>query len=197
MHTIVDSPTIPTAEQSVHAGYAGPFPDVDGVGCDPPSGKGHIGRIVAGSVIGGLIGAVALVVGPLAGAPEHIVTGSVLLVFAIAWAMLAVLSGRWTEQPQRWAFVPAVFMALAGASILAFAPTGNQLGWVWPPVVAGLAVWMTVRARNALRSRTRVWLLYPVFGVLLLSALGGGYETYRETADSGSYPMPGRLIDVG
>ena len=109
-----------------------------------------------------------------------------LLVFAAAWAMLAVLSERWTDQPQRWAFVPAVVMAIAGASILVVAPTGNELGWVWPPVVAALAVWMIVRARQDLRSRTRVWLLYPVCGALFLSAVGGGYETYRETADAGT-----------
>ena len=158
--------------------------------------RGHIGRIVAGSLIAGLVGAIVLVVGPFAGAQEHVITGSVLLTFAAAWAMLAVLSERWTDQPQRWAFVPAVFMALAGGSILALAPTGNELGWVWPPVVAALAVWMIVRARRDLRSRTRVWLLYPVCGALFLSAVGGGYETYRESRPD-NYAMPGRLIDVG
>ena len=134
-----------------------------------------------------------LVAGPFAGAQEHVITGSVLLAFAAAWAMLAVLSERWTDQPQRWAFVPAGFMALAGGSILALAPTGNEAGWVWPPVVAALAVWMIVRARRDLRSRTRVWLLYPVCVALFLSAVGGGYETYRETVDRANYPMPGRL----
>ena len=181
----------------MHAVCVGPLPDVDGVGLDPPPTKGHIGRIVAGSMIGGLVGAIALVVGPFAGAREHVITGSVLLVFSIAWAMLAVLSARWTDQPQRWAVVPAVVMAIAGATILVIAPTGNQLGWVWPPLVAWLAVWMIVRARRDLRSPARMWILYPVCGVLFLSALGGGYETYRETADAGNYAMPGRLIDVG
>ena len=171
--------------------------DADGVGSETAPAKGHIGRIVAGSLIGGLFGAIVLVAGPFAGAQEHVITGSVLLAFASAWAMLAVLSERWTDQPQRWAFVPAGFMALAGGSILAFAPTGNEAGWVWPPVVAALAVWMIVRARRDLRSRTRVWLLYPVCVALFLSAVGGGYETYRETVDRANYPMPGRLIDVG
>jgi pimeloyl-ACP methyl ester carboxylesterase len=156
--------------------------------------RGHIGRIVAGSLIAGLVAAIVLVVGPLAGAPEHVITGSVLLAFAAAWAVLAVLSERWTDQRQRWAFVPAIFMAFAGGIILALAPTGNQLGWVWPPVVAALAVWMIVRARRDLHSRTR-WLVYPVCGALFLSAVGGLFETYRETTDS--YAMPGRLIDVG
>jgi pimeloyl-ACP methyl ester carboxylesterase len=175
---------------------AEPHHDADGVAKEPTPTRGHIGRIVAGSVIGGLVGAVVAVVGPFAGAQEHVITGSVLLVFAAAWATLAVLSERWTDQPQRWAYVPAAIMGFTGVSILALAPTGNGPGWVWPPVAAAVAVWMIVHARRNLRSRTRVWLLYPVCGALLLSAMGGGYETYRETADTG-YPMPGRLVDVG
>ena len=130
-------------------------------------------------------------------AEEHVITGSVLVTFALAWAMLALLAERWTNQPQRWAIAPAVFMALTGTGILVFAPTGNQLGWVWPPVVVALTIWMIVHARRALRSRTRVWLVYPVFAALMLSAFGGAYETYRETTDRDNYPMPGRLIDVG
>jgi len=42
-----------------------------------------------------------------------------------------------------------------------------------------------------------VWLVYPVFAALLLSAFGGAYETYGETTDRSSLAMPGRLIDVG
>ena len=86
-------------------------------------------------------------------------------------------------------------MAIAGAVVLAVAPTGNELGWVWPPVVLALAVWMIVRARRDLHSRTRVWILYPVCAALALSCVGGAYETYRESTDH--FPMAGRLIDVG
>jgi hypothetical protein len=148
--------------------------DADHADVESAPTRGHIGRIVAGSVIGGLVAAIVLVVGPVAGAQEHVITGAVLLVFAAAWAMLALLSERLTDQPQRWAYVPATFMALAGAIILALAPTGNALGWVWPPVVAALAVWMIVRARRDLRSRTRALLVYPVCAALFLSAVGGG-----------------------
>ncbi|MBK5288405.1 MAG: alpha/beta hydrolase [Acidimicrobiia bacterium] len=160
-------------------------------------GKGHIGRIVVGSITAGLVGAITLVAGPFAGAREHVITGSVLLTFALAWAALAFLSERRTDQPQRWAKAPAAFMAVAGATILAVAPTGNALGWVWPPALVALVIWMIARSRRALHSRTRAWVVYPVFATLLLSAIGGGYETYRETVDPSASPMPGRLISVG
>ncbi len=186
--------TTPTATQETTV-CADPRDVGDAAGVETPRARGHIGRIVAGSLIGGFVGAVALVVGPFAGAQEHVITGSVLLVFAAAWGALAVLSQRWTDQPQRWATVPAGFMAVAGGAVLALAPTGNELGWVWPPVVVAVAVWMGVRARHDLRSRTRVWLLYPICAALVLSALGGAYETYRETTET--FSMPGRLIDVG
>ena len=158
---------------------------------------GHIGRIVAGSLISGIVAAIGLIVGPFAGAEEHIITGSVLVTFSLAWAMMAVLSERWTNQPQRWAIMPAVFLASSGIVILVLAPTGNQLGWIWPPTVAALTARMVIRSRRELRSRTRVWLVYPVFAALMVSSLGGAYETYRERADASDFPMPGRLINVG
>jgi pimeloyl-ACP methyl ester carboxylesterase len=163
----------------------------------PRRHDGHIGRIVTGTVLGGLLGAVALVAIPFAGAPEHVISGSVLLAFAAAWALLALLSERWTDQPQRWALAPAIFMGVGGLIILVLAPTGNEGGWIWPPALLVLVVWMFIRARRDLQSRTRTWILSPVFVVLLLCAIGGAYETYREHLDQGKYAMPGRLIDVG
>jgi len=159
--------------------------------------RGHIGRIVTLTIVGGAVAALLAVVGPFAGAEEHVVTGSVLAVFATSWALLAHLSSRRTDQPQRWAKVPAVAMAVAAAFVLVVAPTGNGGGWLWPPVLLALAVWMAIRSRRSLRSRTRVLVLYPVFGLLALSALGGAYETYRETTDPSASEMPGRLVDVG
>ena len=125
------------------------------------------------------------------------ITGVVLAVFAVSWALLAFFSSRWTDQPQRWAKVPAGVMAAAAAFVLVVAPTGNEAGWVWPAAILALAVWMTVQSRRHLRSRARALVLYPVFAALALSALGGAYETYRETTDSASSAMPGRLVDVG
>ena len=82
----------------------------------------QIGPIVIGCLTAGSVAALALVVGPVAGAQEHVITGTVLLAFAAGWALLAALSTLWTEQPQRWAAVPAGYMALAGAGLIAFAP---------------------------------------------------------------------------
>ena len=128
------------------------------------------------------------------------VTGTVLLALAFGWALLAVLSVRLTDQPQRWAAAPAAFMALSGAGLLIFAPSVDvlgALGWVWSPLLLALVAWMTVQARRRLRSRAGRLLLYPVFAVLALAALGGGYETVRGSIERGAYPMPGELVNVG
>ncbi|MGH9084217.1 MAG: alpha/beta fold hydrolase [Acidimicrobiales bacterium] len=164
---------------------------------DASAPRGHIGRIVTSTIGGGAAAAALAVTGPFAGAQEHVISGAVLAVFAAAWALLAWLSSRWTDQPQRWAKVPAAVMATAGASLLAVAPTGNEAGWVWPPALLALTVWMTVQSRRHLRSRARTLVLYPVFVALALSALGGAYETYAETTDPSVADMPGRLVDVG
>src|SRR6266571_6664191 len=108
--------------------------------------KGRVGLIVAGSLITGFVVSLVLVIGPFGGAQEHVIMGTALLGWALGWALLAVLSILWTNQPQRWAVVPAALMALAGASLLIFRPDANAfnvLGWIWPPGMIALAVWMT------------------------------------------------------
>ena len=177
-----------------------PEGDVEHDAASPATARhefGHIGRTVTLTMAGGVVGALFLVTVPFAGAEEHVITGSVLLAFAFAWAVLAWVSTTRTAQPQRWATAPAAVMATAGLTILVLAPTGNELGWVWPPAIVALVAWMVIRSRHDLRSRTRVFVLYPVFAALALSAVGGAYETYRETTDPSASTMPGRLIDVG
>jgi pimeloyl-ACP methyl ester carboxylesterase len=163
-----------------------------------PGSRGHIGWIVAGSLATGLVAAVLLVAAPFIPAQERAVTGAILCGFALGWAMLAVLSVRFTDQPQRWAAAPALFMGLGGLLLVSFgAPVDQVLNWVWPPAMLGLAIWMTVRVHRQLQSRLGRWLLYPVIAVLALAAIGGGYQTLGEAADAKAYPMPGQLIDVG
>jgi pimeloyl-ACP methyl ester carboxylesterase len=56
---------------------------------------------------------------------------------------------------------------------------------------------MIVTSRRDLQSRTRAWLLYPVFAVIALGAVAGAYETIQERLDKSRYDMPGELVDVG
>src|SRR4029079_7484957 len=145
-----------------------------------------IGRIVFGCVAAGLVVALALVVGPVGGAQEHVITGTVLLTFAASWALLAMLSTRWTAQPQRWPAPLAGYMALSGAALLVFAPSDpvlDALGWVRPPIWLALAVATGVRARRGLRRRPRSWLVSPLLTVYALCAVGGCYQTIRESLD--------------
>ena len=163
-----------------------------------PTRRGHIGLIVAGSFAAGIFIALALVAAPFVEADENALTGVVLLGFALGWALLAVLSVRFSDQPQRWAAAPALFFGLAGLMSLIGSDTVNSVfGWVWPPVLLGVAVWMIIRARRQLHSRSRRWLLYPVLAILIVASVGGGYETVRESLDTNAYPMPGQLVDVG
>jgi pimeloyl-ACP methyl ester carboxylesterase len=153
---------------------------------------------VAASLATGLLAALLLVAAPFIPAKESEIAGAVLIGLALGWAMLAVLSVRFTDQPQRWAAAPAVVMGLGGLLLLAFGSAVHQvLSWVWPPTLLGLVIWMIVRVRRQLRSRSGRLLLYPVIAILALASLGGGYETVREALDARAYPMPGQLIDVG
>jgi pimeloyl-ACP methyl ester carboxylesterase len=157
-----------------------------------------MGLIVAASMVSGLIAALVLVAVPITPPEENALTGVVLLGFALGWTLLAVLSVRFSDQPQRWAAAPAVFMALVGVALLSgSAMVHNVLSWVWPPALFVLVVWMFVRTRSQLRSRGARWLLYPILAVLIVASVGGGYETVRESLDARAFPMPGQLVDVG
>jgi pimeloyl-ACP methyl ester carboxylesterase len=159
--------------------------------------RAGIGWIVAGSLATGLVAAVLLVAAPFIPAEETGVTGAVLCGFALGWAMLAGLSMRFTDQPQRWAAVPALVMGAGGVLLIAFGTAvQGTLNWVWPPVMLAVAIWMILRVRRQRPSVGGRWLLYPLFAILALGSVSGGYETVREAMDA-TYPMPGQLIDVG
>ncbi|WP_405065538.1 alpha/beta hydrolase [Kribbella sp. NBC_01510] len=152
---------------------------------------------MAGSLAAGFVAAVILPFLPVGTVDVDFATAMVLFGFALGWALMAVLSTRFTDQPQRWAVAPAIFMALSGALVL-LAPDAmvDALGWVWPPALVVLVVWAWTRARRALHSRTRVWLLNPVLVILVIFALGGAYETIRQSTEP-AVAMRGQLVDVG
>ncbi|MET7426068.1 hypothetical protein [Dactylosporangium sp. NPDC005555] len=106
------------------------------------------GRIVAGSLVTGLVAAVLLILAPFVAVNDSAVTGAVLCGFALGWVALAVLSARYTDRPQRWATVPALFLGVSGLVLIGFGPAADPvLNWLWPPAALTLAV----PARSALR----------------------------------------------
>ena len=152
---------------------------------------------MAGSLVAGFAASVILPFLPVDTVDVDFATAMVLFGWSLGWALLAALSDRFTDQPQRWAVVPAIFMAVSGALVL-LAPDAvvDALGWVWPPALVVLVVWVWTRAKRQLHSRTRVWLLNPMLVILVLLALGGAYEAIgRSTAPA--VAMPGQLVDVG
>ena len=158
---------------------------------------GHIGRVVACSLATGLVAGVLLAFAPFIPASETGATGAVLCGFALGWALLALLSLRYTDQPQRWAAVPAAFMGLGGLLLIGFGATAQGvLSWVWPPALLAVVIWMVVQVRRQLRSTGARILLYPVFALLAVASVGGGVETMLEAHDASQYQMAGEVIDV-
>src|SRR5207244_8022285 len=162
--------------------------------------EGGVCLIVVGSLVTGFVVALVVVIGPFGGAQEQVIMGTALLGWALGWALLAVLSTRWSNQAQRWAIVPAALMAVAGACLLIFTPDANAmnlLGWIWPLALTALAVWMTVQARRTLRSITRRLILYPLCVALVVAGVGGGYERIQGQVDRTPTTVPGPLRGVG
>src|SRR5437868_15136513 len=158
--------------------------------------KGRVGLIVVGSLITGFVVALVLVIGPFGGAQEHVIMGTALLGWALGWALLAMLSTRWSNQAHRWAIVPAALMAVAGACLLIFTPDANAmnlLGWIWPLALLALAVWMTVQAGRSLRSITRPLILSPLCVGRGIAGVGGGDEPIQPRGGRSTTAPPGQL----
>jgi hypothetical protein len=97
---------------------------------EPRRNRIGIGKIVVLSLGVGLAAAVFLPFIPWPTVDANFATAMVLLGFALGWALLAALSVRLTDQPQRWAYAPAVFMGV-GAVLLLFLPDAvlGALDW--------------------------------------------------------------------
>jgi pimeloyl-ACP methyl ester carboxylesterase len=158
-----------------------------------------VGFVVAVSLIVGFLAALVGVLGPFGGARENVITAVVLIAFAMGWALLAALSIAFTHQPQRWAAVPAALLAIAGIGLLAWpgAVTTDWVSWSWPIASLALVLWMAVQACAHMRSRSGAWLLYPVFGLLALTAAAALCESVLESRERDVIAMDGRLVDVG
>ncbi len=166
----------------------------------PPSpSTRNIAWIVIVSLLAAVVLALVLVILVVPGARENVIAAAVLFAFAAGAALLAGLSARRSDQPQRWARTVAGWLAVAGA-LLAMWPgvvATDAIAWVAPVLLLALAGWMTIRVRRELHSRIRIWLVYPVFAVVALAAVAAGYETGREALERGTPPAAGRLIEVG
>jgi pimeloyl-ACP methyl ester carboxylesterase len=156
--------------------------------------------LIAGSLAAGALLAIALLLGPAARATEPAITGSVLFAFSFGWGLMALLTTRYSVQPQRWATVPAVLLGSIGLFLIVLQPgpdAMDALSWVWPLVLAILAVWMIAQVRRHLVGRGR-WLVVPAAGTLLLLAVGGGIATVGAAIGTSAPDQPGQLVvDVG
>ena len=162
-------------------------------------GRRGAGATIVASIVAGALLALVLVLVVFPGATEAATTGMILLAFGFGWALMAFLTVRRTRQPQRWAYVPAVAMGATGAALVIFTPgnaTMTALNWVWPPLLAPLAVWMFAQVRRSVTGAAR-WVLIPVISVLVLASVGATYANISLASDDVHDAAPGHLYDVG
>src|SRR5688572_17061041 len=153
----------------------------------------NIAWIVIVSLLAAVVLSIVLVMVVVGGARENVISAAVLFAFAAGAVLLAVLSARRSDQPQRWALIAAGWLALAGTVLLIWPGVVStaEIAWVAPLLLLALVVWMTMRVRRELNSRVRPWLIYPLFAVIALAAIAGGYETVQESLDRRAHPMRG------
>ena len=155
--------------------------------------------VILGSFAAAAALAIALLLGPASGGSEPMITGSLLLALGFGWGLVALMSIRYSTQPQRWGTVPAVFLGSVGLLLVVLQPgpdVMDGLSWVWPAVIGVLAAWMIVQVRRHLIGRGR-WLALPAAAALLALALGGGIASVTAAIGPTSPAQTGQLLDVG
>jgi hypothetical protein len=124
----------------------------------------NLGRLVAGSLVAGFAAAVIFPFLPVGTVDVNFATAMVLFGWALGWALLAGLSMRFTDQPQRWAVVPAIFMAAAGTlALVASDSVVDSSAWIWTPALLLMVAWVWLRAKRDMQAgqgcgcSTRCW----------------------------------------
>jgi pimeloyl-ACP methyl ester carboxylesterase len=159
----------------------------------------RIRPIIGGSQLAGAAIALLLTLVVFPGDTESVITGSLLVGWGFGWALLAVLSARWTSRPQTWAAVPAVAMTASGVALVVLSPqhtTLTWLGWVWPPALLLLVAWTFVQMRRALPGQGR-GLLTPVLVVLALAGAGAIAQNVAAVHGADAHPAAGETYAVG
>ena len=130
----------PLRERDHHERRHPPASHRDDTTAPPASAEtGPVTRIVAGSLAAGGASALVLTLVVFAGATESVITGSVLAGFGLGWALIAALTARYTNRPQRWAVVPAAAMGATGLALVVFTPGDDALTRLELGVAAGRA----------------------------------------------------------
>ena len=106
-----DKPTHPIADPALAStADAPPSPN-------ERSQRGHIGLIVLGSIVAGLVLGLVLVLGVFGGSEEATITGAALISLGAGMLILFLLAGRRTDQPQPWPLAPAIALGALGFAL--------------------------------------------------------------------------------
>lgn len=113
------------------------------------------GWFIPGGILEGVgFGALAIESGLVRG--DTVEGGAFLLIFALGWASIYVLTRIFTAQPLRWALIPGAILAAIGGLLLlgevglsTLATVSQALAYVWPLalIAAGVAVILRGRRR--------------------------------------------------
>ncbi|WP_425573076.1 alpha/beta fold hydrolase [Nocardioides panacihumi] len=147
----------------------------------------------------GLAAAAVAVFGIFVTGSEAVVTGGALIGFALGWAFLGWGTTRFTNRPQRWAYLPAAILGTAGVALVALRPGDGamaDLTWIWAPGFVALACFIGWQSHRGIRG-LRALPVYLVVAATLAAGVGGLFQAAAGDPRTAAGPMPGRLVDVG
>lgn len=112
------------------------------------------GWFIPGGIIGGLAQGAFLTDSNLLPVSEQAEGGIFLLIFALGWVSIYLLTKLFTNRPQHWALIPGGIMALIGGAVL-LGEAGERaltlfftlFNYVWPVALIALGLHLLRRGK--------------------------------------------------
>ena len=108
------------------------------------------GLVIPGGILAGIAFGAFLAEGPLAGQPETLTGGVVLVAFSFGWVLVSLRSPLTARSFQWWPRIPAAILATIGALLIAGGSAeavAKVLGFAWPVILIGVGAWVLIRRK--------------------------------------------------
>ncbi len=109
------------------------------------------GLIIPGGIISGIGWGSVLITGPFSDTGD-VEGGVFMLVFALVWALITLLTAVFTEETHWWPLIPGGIMAIIGGGILfggVFLQGLTLLGQIWPVFLIALGIYVIFKTAKS------------------------------------------------
>ena len=113
-----------------------------------------VGLIIPGGILSGIGAGAILVEGPFANLPGEATAGVFMVAFAAGWLLIPLFAAMIDGKFHWWPLIPAAFMAIIGAALLAGGAALQVLemaNYLWPVVLIAIGLYLILWRKGVQR----------------------------------------------